>query len=112
MTCGSKGPAMPTRHRLSTGLFLLSSLGPLGAEGQDADCVGNLGAVTVHGNLNIAMRCRLAGTQIRGNVTLFAGGSLTARDARIFGNVEGRRANFVDIDDSTLEGNLRLEEVV
>ena len=45
-------------------------------------------------------------------MTLFAGGSFVARDARIFGNVDGRRADFVDIDDSAIEGNVRLEEFV
>jgi type 1 fimbria pilin len=103
---------MPTRHWLAAGVLLMSGLGASGVRGQEADCVGNLGTVEIRGNLNIAVGCRLTGTQVRGNVTLFAGGSLVARDVRIFGNVEGRRANFVDIDDSAIEGNLRLEEFV
>src|SRR5688572_19881046 len=103
---------MPTRHWLSAGLFFLSGLGASGVWAQEANCVGNLGAVEVRGNLNIAVACRLTGTEVRGDVTLFAGGSLVARDVRIFGNVEGRRANFVDIDDSAIEGNVKLEELV
>jgi|SRR5688572_6336376 hypothetical protein len=78
-------------------------------------CSTELGAVLVEANLQITGKCTLAGTEVDGNVTLFSGGSLTARAARIGGNLEAtaeNRADFVDIDSSRIEGNLRLEELV
>ena len=103
---------MPTSRWLPVAVFLLSGLLGAGVRAQDTDCTTNLGSVEVQGDLNIAARCQLRGTEVRGNVKLFAGGSLIARDARILGNVEGRRADFVDIDQSVIDGNVRLEEFV
>ena len=100
------------RHWLPTTVLLTSIL--LGGElaAKDIDCRGPVGDVELDGNLNIAVRCQLTGTEVNGNVKLFAGGSLIARDVRIDGNVDGNRANFVDIDDSVIQGNLRLDEFV
>jgi hypothetical protein len=83
-----------------------------GVAAQDADCANGLDDDEVEGNLNIAVPCTLAGTEVSGNVTIYAGGSLTARDARIRGNLEARRANFVDLSGSRVDGNIRLEELV
>jgi hypothetical protein len=95
-------------------IAVLLTSGLLGGElaAQDIDCLKSFGNVELDGNLNIAVRCQLTGTEVNGNVRLFAGGSLVARDATILGNLEGNRANFVDIEDSFIEGNLRLEEFV
>jgi hypothetical protein len=83
--------------------------GPRG--GRSVVCVAELGNVQVE-NLEVVGRCSLVGTEVRGNVTLFSGGSLTARDARIRGNLEGSRADFVDLDNSRIDGHLRLDELV
>jgi len=64
------------------------------------------------GNLSVVGRCELEDTEIRGNVTLFAGGSLTARNVRIRGNLQGERADFVDMQGSTVEGKVDLKEFV
>ena len=63
-------------------------------------------------SLSIAAACKLAGTEVRGNVTLFAGGSLTAHNLRIGGNLQGSRANFVDMDGGRIDGSVRLQEFV
>src|SRR5262245_54689533 len=99
------------RHRWITTVVLLLA-GPFGlsASAQDVDCIGNIGDTWIRGNLNIAGSCRLEGTLVTGKVILFAGGSLTARDAQILGDVEGKRGDFVDIDDGLIDGQLRLEE--
>jgi hypothetical protein len=78
----------------------------------DVTCVAEIGDVTVRGNLQVVGRCTLAGTEVRGDVTLFSGGSLTASAARIRGNLEASRADFVDIDASRIDGRVRLEELV
>jgi hypothetical protein len=79
---------------------------------QDVTCTTSLTTREIRGNLNVPARCQLTGTEVRGNVTLFSGGSLIARDVRILGNLEGSRADFVNIDDSFIDGNLRLQEFV
>jgi hypothetical protein len=92
--------------------FSLSCLLTTGARAEDFNCTANLDREEVRGNLNIATRCQLTDTEVRGRVTLFAGGSLIARDARILGNLEGSRADFVDLDRSEINGNVRLREFV
>ena len=79
---------------------------------QDNSCRTPLGDVEVRGNLNIAARCQLTGTNVRGNVTLFSGGSLIASDVDIRGNLEASRADFVAIEDSEIDGSLNLNELV
>ena len=85
---------------------------PFGVTAQNVDCTRSLEEEQVRGNLNIAVPCELSGTEIRGNVTLFAGGSLTARDLRVRGNLEGTRADFVDMNGGSVDGNVRLQELV
>ena len=45
-------------------------------------------------------------------MTLFSGGSLIARDVSIHGNLEARRADFVAIEESEIDGNVTLDELV
>jgi hypothetical protein len=82
------------------------------AGAQNVICLGELGDTTVNGDLNVVGRCTLNGTEVRGKVKLFVGGSWTARDAQIDGDLEGDRANFVAIDRSRIGGKVKLEELV
>ena len=82
------------------------------AAAQSTHCTGALGDVEVRGNLNITARCQLTGTAVRGNVTLFSGGSLIARDASIRGNLTAERADFIAIEGSVIDGSVALEELV
>jgi hypothetical protein len=99
-------------RRLSSGLLALAVFLGHAAEAQDAVCATDLEDVQVRGNLNVTSRCRLTDADVRGDVILFAGGSLIARSARIRGNVEGNRADFVDLDDVRVDGNVSLRELV
>lgn len=99
--------------------WLLSSvfgglaLQSFGAAAQDSNCSGgSLGNVRVRGNLNVAAPCQLTGTDVDGSVTLFAGGSLIARDVEIGSNLTARRADFVDIERTDIDGNVTLDELV
>jgi hypothetical protein len=83
-----------------------------GASAQDATCPTAATGETIRSNLNVVARCELSNVEIRGNVTLFAGGSLIARDVRVRGNLEGSRADFVDLDGSRIDGHLKLLEFV
>lgn len=103
---------MPYRHWLPTVVILVVGLTALRASAQDVDCRGDNGIGLIRGDLRVAASCRLAGTTITGKVILFEGGSLTARDALILGDVEGKRANFIDIEDTFISGHLRIEEFV
>jgi hypothetical protein len=75
-------------------------------------CFSVIGNTRVEGDLHVLGRCTLAGTEVRGDVTLYVGGSLTARDARIRGDLEGSRANFVDLQSSRIDGSIDLEGLV
>jgi hypothetical protein len=80
--------------------------------GRDVNCRSELGSERIDGDLQVTGRCTLSGTDVRGNVTLFAGGSLTAREAHIRGNLEANRADFVILERSRVDGVLRLTELV
>jgi hypothetical protein len=100
-------------HRWSlSAVFAASALHGFCVAAQDAHCTRALGDVEVRGDLNIAARCELTGTEVRGNVTLFSGGSLLASDVRIRGNLEATRADFVAIEGSRIDGNVELDELV
>jgi len=83
-----------------------------GGGGKSITCLGELGDTRVDGDVNVVGRCTLNGTEVRGDVTMFSGGSLTAREARIRGNLEGSRADFVDLVRSRVDGRVRLEAYV
>ena len=82
------------------------------ASAQDSNCLLDIGGVIVRGNVLIATSCELTGTEVRGNVILFAGGSLIARNVRIRGRLEGSRADFLDMEKSRVDGPITLEEMV
>lgn len=78
----------------------------------DINCAGNHGDETLDGNLLIAAPCTLDGTRVEGNVELFAGGSLTAAFAVIDGKISGKNADFVDVRNSEVAGDVKLEDLV
>lgn len=80
--------------------------------GDDVNCPPDLGAVTIDGNALVTGACRLDGTMVKGNVLLYAGGSLTARNADIVGNVQAEDADYVDITDSDIGGSIQLNNLV
>ncbi len=100
-----------SRWLLSSAL-IASALHGFCAAAQGTHCTNALGEVEVRGNLDITSRCELTGTSVRGTVTLFSGGSLIARDVNIRGNLVARRADFVAIEDSEIDGNVTLDELV
>jgi hypothetical protein len=91
---------------------------PAGAQDDDDGprggviCFSAIGNTRVEGDLHVLGRCTLAGTEVRGDVTLYVGGSLTARDARIRGDLDGSRANFVDLQSSRIDGTVQLDGLV
>ena len=100
-----------SRWLLSSAL-IASALHGFCVAAQGTHCTNALGDVEVRGNLDITSRCELTGTSVRGTVTLFSGGSLIARDVNIRGNLVARRADFVAIEDSEIDGNVTLDELV
>lgn len=86
---------------------------PTLALAEDVHCPPNLGSVTIDGNVLIAARCRLEGTVVKGNVHLYAGGSLIARGpVRIEGSVQADNADFVDIEQAHVNGSIQLNDLV
>jgi hypothetical protein len=82
-------------------------------QADDVSCPPNLGAVTIDGDVLVAAPCRLDGTQVKGNVKLYAGGSLVARNGvRIEGSIQAERSDFVDVADSFVNGNIQLDDLV
>ena len=78
----------------------------------DVNCPPNLGDVTIDGNVLVAAPCRLDGTTVKGNVHLYAGGSLIARNADIDGNIQAENSDFIDVVDSHIGGSIQLDDLV
>lgn len=102
------------RAPLALGLTVFALAGsPAGARADDVHCPPFLGAVTIDGNVLVAAPCRLEGTIVIGNVNLFAGGSLVAQGgARIGGSVQAENADFVELLDAEIVGNVQLDNLV
>ena len=103
---------------LSTCAVAALAVGPNVARAQDEGprggviCLGAIGDTRVEGDLNVVGRCTLNGTEVRGKVTLFVAGALIARDARIRGDLEGNRADFVDLQGTRVDGKVKLDGLV
>jgi len=80
--------------------------------GGDLNCQTEYGDVELDANLTIAAPCKLNGTTVNGNISLFAGGSLVAIDAVIDGNIKADTADFIDLQNSEVDGNVSLDEMV
>jgi hypothetical protein len=80
--------------------------------GRDRICTATLDDERVNGTLNVVGRCQLTDTDVRGDVTVFAGGALIARSSRIRGALDANRADFVNLDDVRVDGNVELRELV
>ena len=80
--------------------------------GRNSNCTSNLGGVEQRGTLNVTGPCQLSGADVRGDVLIFAGGSLVARDTRIRGNLDASRADFVQLDGVRVDRNVSLQELV
>lgn len=100
-----------TPRKSSLPLAVLAVLA-IPAHADDVNCPPNLGAVTIDGNVLVAAACRLDGTTVKGNVLLYSGGSLVARNVNVIGNIQAERANFVDVDQSRVNGDVQLDELV
>lgn len=98
-----------TTRLLALGL-LVFTIAPAAA---DVNCPPDQAAVEIDDDLDVTGTCVLDGTVVEGNVVLFAGGSLTLRNARIEGNVQSTDSPFeVDIDASRIEGNIQIDQLV
>jgi hypothetical protein len=80
--------------------------------GRNSICSATTGRDRVNGTLNVVGRCTLTGTDVRGDVVLFAGGSLIARGIRIRGSLSGDRADFVELHDVRVDRGVDLRDLV
>ena len=78
----------------------------------DVDCPPDLGAVTIDGNVLVAAACNMDGTSVTGNIQLYAGGSLVARNVDVEGNIQAEDADYVDIMESEVDGSIQLDGLV
>lgn len=81
-------------------------------DGRDLNCTSTRSDVELRGTLNVTGRCQLIGSEVRGDVIIFAGGSLLARDTRIRGSVEASRADFVELVQVRVDRSVSLQELV
>jgi len=103
------------RYKTPVYLSLLAALtaSPTVVLADDVNCPPNLGSVTVDGNVLVAAPCRLDGTTVKGNVHLYAGGSLVARgNVRIEGSIQAENSDFIDVADTFVNGNIQLDNLV
>jgi hypothetical protein len=82
------------------------------AMADDVHCPPDIGSVTIDGNVLVAAPCRLDGTTVKGNVLLYAGGSLVAVGGRIIGNIQAENADFIDVTDIDVNGDIQLDNLV
>lgn len=101
---------MQARYWLTLNLAAAAAVFP--ARADDVHCPPGLGNVTVDGNVLITARCVLDGTTVIGNVHLYSGGSLIATNARIDGNIQAERADFIDVTATHVGGSIQLDELV
>jgi hypothetical protein len=80
--------------------------------GRNSVCTATIGRDRVNGTLNVVGRCTLTGTDVRGDVVLFSGGSLIARGIRIRGSLAADRADFVELHDVRVDRGVDLRELV
>ena len=80
--------------------------------GNDINCQSEYGSVNLKGNVVIAAPCTLTGTEVEGNIRMFAGGSLIAIGAVVHGNIEADTADFIDLQNTEVDGNVELNEMV
>jgi len=102
-------------QRIAGGLVmtgLLAAAAPGIALGDDVECPANLGAVTVDGNVLVVGPCTLEGTLVIGNVHVYPGGTLTAFRASIDGSIQAEGAIDVLVDESRVNGNIQLDNLV
>ena len=94
--------------------FALLALYTHCAYAQNINCLfhGDEADHQIQGDVEIAIPCTLTNVEIDGDVIVFAGGSLVANDVWIKGNLYTSRADFIDMEHSVIDGNVRLEELV
>ena len=80
--------------------------------GNDINCQSEYGSVTLEENLVVAAPCTLIGTEVEGNITIFSGGSLIAVDAVVDGNIKADTADFIDLQNTEVGGDIKLDEMV
>lgn len=103
-------PSFPSVARIAALAAFCSA--PSIALADDVPCGPNLGNVTIDGNVLVSTACRLDGTVVKGNVLLYAGGSLIARDATVEGSIQADTADFVDVESTRVNGNIQLDGLV
>ena len=86
--------------------FLILSFAASQASADDINCQGEIGDDQIEGNLKIAAPCTLNGTTVEGNVDLYSGGSLVAIGAEIDGNILADDADFVDLQNTQVDGKV------
>src|SRR4051812_24596696 len=74
----------------AAGAVALLSSYPGGASAANTNCVGTLGEITVFGSLTVPTgnHCYLLGTKVTRDVNVSVNAALTAKNARIGGNID------------------------
>jgi hypothetical protein len=82
-------------------------------QADDVHCPPSIGSVTIDGNVLVAAPCRLEGTTVKGNIHLYAGGSLIARNGtRVEGSIQAENSDFIDVAETQVNGNIQLDNLV
>ncbi|MCF7992463.1 MAG: hypothetical protein K9M02_18640 [Thiohalocapsa sp.] len=78
----------------------------------DVYCPKNLGAVTIDDDVIVDNGlCRMEGTTVKGNIKIYSGGALVARNVEVDGNVQADGGRFVRVIRSDVGGDIQLEGV-
>lgn len=75
------------------------------------DCTGEINK-DVDADLSIAAPCVLRDIEVDGNIRLYAGGSLIAEGVEIGGDLSGDLADFVELRNTEVDGDIDLKDLV
>jgi len=105
---------MMTKRTFFTNTIVAGVIGfaPFAVLADDVNCPPDLGDVEIDGNVLIAAPGSMTGTVVKGNVHLYAGGSLVARNISVDGNIQAENAFEVDVADSEIGGSIQLDDLV
>jgi hypothetical protein len=109
--CDAVGPdGLDASGDLSTQSTASSSSATAGPALRGDECYGTVGAITVEKIIvPFGATCTLNGTRVQSDVEV-QGGTLTARNARVGGNVKGSEARAMTLVSTTVGGNVELKQ--
>lgn len=76
----------------------------------DTTCSSTLGKQRIDGDVIVRGSCTLNGTMIDGNVKVYQGGHLVAKNASVDGNIQADKAGSVTVTGGVVNGDIQVKQ--